>query len=106
MVATTLPYTALSERMCRYVFFDVAVMDLQSMQVLNVDLLPGYIRKGGDFRWWMKLRYASNTNTLARKLLGLGFAHSGMREVDTQTRAFSLSDCYWMSSDPWVYNEG
>lgn len=50
------------------------------------------------FKLWMQCRYSAQTNTLARKLKGVYFGQGNRPKIDRETRAFSLSDSYWLSS--------
>ena len=55
------------------------VYDIEKEKTLNYNLLPGLMQqKGADnhtFTKWMKYRYSSGTNTIARKLKGITFGH-------------------------------
>ena len=80
-----------------------AVYDIQNCEVLNGNLLPGYMLKnganGGTFKSWLKKRYSSGTNTLARQLRGVTFGQGNRLEIDRTTRALGLSDCYWLKDE-------
>jgi len=85
----------MSVLMCK----DNAVYDIETEQVLNYNLLPGFMRKIQDndsFKAWLKKRYNSGTNTLARQLRGITFGQGNRLVIDKTTRALSLSDCYWI----------
>lgn len=77
----------------------VPVMNVDTKEVYSHNLLPGAVRKGMYVRDWLKLRYSSNTNTLARNMIGLTFGHGRRALVDERTRALSLSDCYWLKDE-------
>lgn len=78
---------------------DVPVINIDTMEVYNRNLLPGAVSRGMYVRDWLKLRYSSNTNTLARNMIGLTFGHGRRALVDERTRALSLSDCYWLKEE-------
>lgn len=86
---------------------DMPVINIDTKEVYNRNLLPGAVSRGMYVRDWLKLRYSSNTNTLARNMIGLTFGHVRRSTVDANTRALSLSDCYWIKdeSDPTVFAE-
>lgn len=78
---------------------NIPVYDIETEEVYNKNLLPGYMQKDPcrqTFKNWFKLRYSSNTNSLARKLKGVTFGQGNRVLIDTQTMALSLSDCYWI----------
>lgn len=87
------------------------VYDIESEQVINQALLPGYMREKGanahTFVRWMKYRYSSGTNTLARQLKGVTFGQGARMRIDRETRALSFSDCYWIKAedDPILFEE-
>lgn len=75
------------------------VYDITNEQVINVNLLPGFMKKNPNqntFKEWIKKRYSSGTNTLARKLQGLSFKQGNRQKINIETYACSLSDCYWI----------
>jgi hypothetical protein len=45
----------------------------------------------------MKCRYSAGTNTFARMLRGLTFGQGNREKINLATRAFSLTDCYWIT---------
>lgn len=79
------------------------VLNIDTNEILKKALLPGYIREYGNnpnaFKAWLKLRYSSNTNTLARQLKGITFGQGNRVRINKETRALSLSDSYWIKSD-------
>ncbi len=79
------------------------VYNIDTQQVYSQELLPGYmIVKGANrytFKIWLKLRYSSNTNTLARQLKGIAFGQGNRVTINNETRALSLSDSYWIKSE-------
>jgi hypothetical protein len=84
---------------------DNAVYDIETEQVLNYNLLPGFMRKIQDnnsFKGWLKKRYNSGTNTLARQLRGITFGQGNRLVIDKTTRALSLSDCYWIKDNDYT----
>lgn len=87
------------------------VYDIESEQVINQALLPGYMSQKGanahTFVRWMKYRYSSGTNTLARQLKGVTFGQGARMRIDRETRALSFSDCYWIKAedDPILFEE-
>lgn len=75
------------------------VYDIDTEFVYNSNLLSGYMRRKPcreTFKNWVKLRYSSNTNTLARKLKGITFGQGNRVFIDKATHMLSLSDCYWV----------
>jgi len=79
--------------MCR----DTAVYDIGSKAVLNNDLLPGAMRhKTMDFMTWMQTRYSVGSNVSARRMMLRAFGSDNHNSSLNQTRALSLSDCYWL----------
>ncbi len=76
------------------------VYDIENEEVLQENLLPGYMKNHFSnqtvFKKWLKLRYSSNTNTLARQLKGIVFGQGNRIVIDRETRAFGLSDGYWL----------
>ena len=69
-------------------------------KVMNQALLPGYMREKGacshTFTQWMKYRYSSGTNTMARRLKGITFGQGARMKINRETRALSFSDAYWL----------
>ena len=53
---------------------NVPVYDIDNHKVLYNNLLPGYMQVYSQdrnaFKTWLRLRYSSNTNSLARQLKG------------------------------------
>ncbi|MCL2772487.1 MAG: hypothetical protein FWD71_03970 [Oscillospiraceae bacterium] len=85
----------MSVLMCK----DNAVYDIEAEQLLNYNLLPGAMRSifdNNSLKNWLKKRYSSGTNTLARQLRGITFGQGNRIAIDKTTRALSLSDCYWI----------
>ena len=82
---------------------DKQVYDIDNNIVINNNLLPGYMRKMENspykFKEWIKLRYSSNTNSIARKLKGSTFGQGNRDRIETETHALRLCDCYWIKSD-------
>ena len=87
------------------------VYDIENEKTLNYNLLPGLMQqKGADnhtFTKWMKYRYSSGTNTIARKLKGITFGQGARMRINRETRALSFSDCYWIKAedDPIYFEE-
>lgn len=78
---------------------DIEVYNVSTETVVNRGLLPGYMKKSPcerTFREWMKFRYSSLSNTVARRLRGITFGQGNRHRIDVETGAFSLSDCYWL----------
>lgn len=78
---------------------NVAVYDIDSNIVIDKDLLPGLMRLDthpATFKKWLKIRYSSNTNSLARQLKGIVFGQGNRVTINKKTHALSLSDCYWV----------
>jgi hypothetical protein len=79
------------------------VYNLDTEEACSASLLPGKMAAcpcKDTFRAWMKTRYSAGTNTLARMLRGLTFGQGNRAKIDRTTRAFSLTDCYWVTDDP------
>jgi len=79
-----------------------AVYDIKKEEALTKGLLPGCMAEnanGTAFKSWLKKRYCSGTNTLARQLRGVTFGQGNRVEIDKTTRALSLSDCYWLKDE-------
>ena len=79
------------------------VYDIEKEKTLNYNLLPGLMQqKGADnhtFTKWMKYRYSSGTNTIARKLKGITFGQGARMRINRETRALSFNDCYWIKAE-------
>lgn len=79
------------------------VYNIDTEEVYNASLLPGYMiyhkPNKYSFKTWLKLRYSSNTNTIARQLKGVAFGQGNRVSIDKNTYALSLSDCYWIKKD-------
>lgn len=81
---------------------DVPVYQIEDEEVLNAALLPGIMQKlpkASAFRTWMKYRYASGTNTIARKLKGVTFGQGARGRINQMTHALCFSDCYWVKGE-------
>lgn len=82
---------------------NTSVYDIEKEKTLNYNLLPGLMQqKGADnhtFTKWMKYRYSSGTNTIARKLKGITFGQGARMRINRETRALSFSDCYWTKAE-------
>lgn len=75
------------------------VFCLDNEEVLNVDLLPGLMKRYPSkitFLNWLKTRYSSGSNTLARMLRGKVFGQKDRTKIDLTTFSLSLSDSYWL----------
>ena len=73
------------------------VYNVSTETVMNEQLLPGYMNElpcNHTFKEWMKFRYSSLSNSLARKLRGITFGQGNRLRMNIETGAFSLSDCY------------
>jgi hypothetical protein len=82
---------------------DKKVCDVETWTVYDKNLLPGRMSAcpcEENFRSWMKCRYSAGTNTFARKLRGLTFGQGNRTKINLTTRAFSLTDCYWLTEHP------
>lgn len=69
--------------------------------VINEALLPGIMHRCPDtaaFNMWMKYRYSSGTNTIARKLKGITFGQGARKRINAETHALSFCDCYWLKT--------
>lgn len=78
---------------------NTAVYNINTEDVYHSGLLPGYMamRPCSDtFKAWLKLRYSSQTNTIARHLSGITFGQGKRFRVNEATHALSLSDSYWI----------
>lgn len=83
--------------MCR----NTPVYDITANIVISEHLLPGLMQKYPDtatFNTWMKYRYSSGTNTVARHLKGITFGQGARKRINAQTHALSFCDCYWLKS--------
>lgn len=81
---------------------DKPVYDIEREHVLCDELLPGIMHKhpcSETFHTWMRYRYSSGTNTIARRLKGITFGQGARNRINRETRAFSFSDCYWIRGD-------
>lgn len=82
---------------------NTSVYDIEKEKTLNYNLLPGLMQqKGADnhtFTKWMKYRYSSGTNTIARKLKGITFGQGARMRINRETRALSFSNCYWTKAE-------
>ena len=76
------------------------VYNINTAEIYNPYLLPGLMIMNGAsreaFKKWLKTRYSSNTNSLARQLKGVIFGQGSRETINKVTRALSLSDCYWI----------
>ena len=76
------------------------VYNIDTEEIYNKNLLPGYMIVHGankyTFKAWLKLRYSSNTNTIARQLKGIAFGQGNRVSINKDTFALSLSDSYWL----------
>ena len=90
---------------------NVPVYDIDNEKILNRSLLPGLMQQKGSnnhtFTKWMKYRYSSGTNTMARKLKGITFGQGARMRINRETRALSFCDCYWLKAedDPIRFEE-
>ena len=76
---------------------NTAVYDIETGAVLNKDLLPGAMRhETMDFMTWMQTRYSVGSNVSARRMMLRAFGSDNHNSSLDQTRALSLSDCYWL----------
>ena len=90
---------------------DTPVYNIDKEEVITHSLLPGLMSKSaysGSFKRWFKLRYSSNTNTLARRLKGVYFGQGNRVKINETTHAFSLSDSYWIKreNDSLIFKDG
>ena len=79
-----------------------AVYNTETEEVYNKKLLPGFMQKNAckpAFWQWMRYRYSSGTNTIARRLKGITFGQGNRREINARTHALSFSDCYWVRDE-------
>ena len=85
---------------------DVPVYDIDNDTVITPVLLPGIMRMDAcqaSYNSWRHARYSCNTNAYARQLKGVTFGQRNRHRIDSVTRSFSLSDCYWVKdSDDMV----
>jgi len=73
------------------------VYDAEERTVVNMALLPGAMKHGiMDFVNWMQTRYSVGSNVSARRLMLRAFGSDNHNSSLKQTRALSLSDCYWL----------
>jgi len=76
---------------------DAAVYDITENRVLNGDLLPGsMLKKTKTYSDWMKTRFCRETNFSAGRLMQRAFGTFDHEKAVAETRALSLSDCYWL----------
>jgi len=76
------------------------VYDMNTKIVLNIALLPGAMKRGTmDFMTWIQTRYSVGSNVSARRLMLRAFGSDNHNSSLKQTRALSLSDCYWLKED-------
>lgn len=79
---------------------NIKVYNIDTEEIYNQALLPGYMRQysrdANKFKNWLKLRYSSNTNTLARQLKELTFGQGNRVTINKKTHALSLTDCFWI----------
>jgi len=78
---------------------NTVVFDIDNEQVLNEALLPGVLKKlpKKQIFWdWMGRRYSEKSNTFSRQLRGYVFGQGNRSKINVETRALSLSDCYWL----------
>lgn len=81
---------------------DKKVYNIETGEVYNENLLPGCMLKNPcneTFNYWIRLRYSSNSNMISRNLKGSMFGQGKRSRINKQTRALSLSDCYWIKDD-------
>lgn len=81
---------------------DNKVYNIETEEVYNKKLLPGYMQKSANkysFQYWMSLRYSSETNSIANSLKVKGFQNKNQKEQDIETYGLSLSDCYWIKDE-------
>ncbi len=91
-------YSSKSILMCK----NKKVYNIDTEEVYNEELLPGYMQRQPckeTFKSWLKLRYSSNTNSVARQLSGVTFGQGNRVSINESTYALSLSDCYWIKRD-------
>ena len=64
------------------------VYDIDNEKTLNTSLLPGLMQQKGannhTFTKWMKYRYSSGTNTMARKLKGITFGPGARMRISRE----------------------
>lgn len=82
---------------------NIPVYNIDTEEVRNESLLPGLMLQQGanshTFAQWMKYRYSSGTNTIARKLKGITFGQGARMRINRETHALSFSDCYWLKDE-------
>ncbi len=82
---------------------DIPVYNIETEEVINESLLPGLMMQhranSHTFAQWMKYRYSSGTNTIARRLKGITFGQGARMRINRETRALSFSDCYWLKDE-------
>lgn len=89
---------------------NIPVYNIDTEEVYNTRLLPGYMQVcpcAATFKIWFKLRYSSNTNSLARQLKGISFGQGNRVSINKTTRALSLNDSYWVKpmNDPTRFEQ-
>jgi len=73
------------------------VYGVEERTVVNKALLPGAMKHGTmDFATWMQTCYSVGSNVSARRLMLWAFGSDNHNSSLKQTRALSLSDCYWL----------
>jgi len=76
---------------------DIAVFDITRNKVLSETLVPGCLLSATmDFTGWMKTRYSKETNFSAGRIMRQIFGKTDYIKAQEETRALSLSDCYWI----------
>lgn len=81
---------------------DKKIYNTENEQIYDSHLLPGLMLNNPckeTFKNWLKLRYSSNTNSIARQLKGVTFGQGNRIEINKNTYALSLSDCYWLKDE-------
>ena len=86
------------------------VYDIDSEYVYNANLLPGLMRRcpcTTSFNAWIRTRYSSNSNAIARNLKGLTYGQGKRKIINRMTYSMSLSDSYWVKemSSPLLFEE-
>jgi len=76
---------------------NIPIYNVTTNLILNQQLLPGSISRGTlTYLEWMKTRYSVGSNVSARRLMLRAFGSDNHNTSLGQTRALSLSDCYWL----------
>lgn len=86
------------------------VFNIEKQEILNKDLLPGYIRTDPSiegYNKWLEKKYSTETNSLARILKLKSLGHGKRALYDEKTHILSFSDCYWVkdSEDKICFEE-